>query len=201
MFSPLNSRSAMIGSTRATTSGGMSSAEYSSSCALNASTLAIMRFAFSHEKSRRSFRIIICTAVVTLSTPAGGFVNAFSSDKLPLSRQFTASLARIIIGLASASSFSASSWIFIASPAARSAFSFSPSASACCFSASPRCFPMSSSSSSVACLRSSTLTMVTLSSSCSSATVFSVFRSVLRPVSSRWINASTSFAFSRSSFL
>ena len=78
---------------------------------------------------------MISNAVVTLSTPLGGFEKDFNSVRLALSKQLTASFAASIAGLAIARSPAACSSRTLASAAAASALLFSTSANACCASA------------------------------------------------------------------
>ena len=82
IFSGLNTGSAMMGSSRATSSSLMLCPSKRSSCDLKLSTFAIIFLALSQEKLRFSFRSIIRTHLVTLSTPEGGLDKLLSSVRL-----------------------------------------------------------------------------------------------------------------------
>ena len=151
-------------------SSGISSPLYFSNFSLNASTFAIIFFAFSHEKSFFSNFIIINSAVVTLSTPAGGLLNDFNSVNEFLSKHLTALLAASNAGDAIARSPAACSSNILASFAASSAFFFSISAISCWASASERCFPISSNNLSVAIFFASTSFFFSFKYSCNNST-------------------------------
>mmetsp|Transcript_18183 Transcript_18183/g.40365 ORF Transcript_18183/g.40365 Transcript_18183/m.40365 type:complete len:216 (+) Transcript_18183:893-1540(+) len=187
IFSKVNSGSSSMGSTLPITSSGMSSPLYLSNFSLKASTLAIIFLAFSQEKSFFSPLIMISSAVVTLSTPAGGFEKDLSSVSEALSRHFTALFAASSAGLAMARSPAACASSLAASSAAASAFFFSTSAMDCCASASERCLPISSSNLSVAAFFASTSFFFSLRNSCSCSTSRLVRIRVFSPVSRRWI--------------
>mmetsp|Transcript_166710 Transcript_166710/g.405138 ORF Transcript_166710/g.405138 Transcript_166710/m.405138 type:complete len:219 (-) Transcript_166710:3256-3912(-) len=186
----------VYGSSAVTSFSVITVASYDFKRCRKSSTLAIIFFARSQDLFLNSFSNIMRQQAVMSSTPPGGFGKDFNSVNDALSRQSTAFFAAIIAGSASASSASASRCVLSAAAAADDAFSASTFANACCSSASPRCFPIITRSSSVASTFSFTLTIVCCRSTCSSATSAAVFRSVDRPTSRRSMRRPTEARFS-----
>mmetsp|Transcript_24071 Transcript_24071/g.52401 ORF Transcript_24071/g.52401 Transcript_24071/m.52401 type:complete len:234 (+) Transcript_24071:4971-5672(+) len=187
MFSGEKSGSSTYLRNIATSSSVISSPRNSDSLVLKASTFCIITFARAHVRflALYSFSTRIKHALVTLSTPLGGFASPLSSESMFLLRQSTAAPAASIAGLASASSPSASTSILSAFSDSSLAFAASICAASCCTLATSFFSLISSMRTFVAAFFSSTFSRVILRSICNSVTSCDVFRSVDRPTSRR----------------
>mmetsp|Transcript_34196 Transcript_34196/g.62543 ORF Transcript_34196/g.62543 Transcript_34196/m.62543 type:complete len:212 (-) Transcript_34196:290-925(-) len=150
----------------------------------NESNRDTITFAFSHEKSFRSFFTSINTAAVTLSTPEGSFFKPLNSFMSSAVKASTASFASSRKGSALAKSPAACVCRLRASLECSSAFSRSEAPASLAASAAALLLPISRSTSSAACLLDSTSTCLNSSSSFRLSTASAVFASVADPSSS-----------------